>query len=86
MGSLASQAVGPPLNDQEMSCTGRTFPDLGRKLLPRAPLAQQQVHPHDGTLGKLAVSGGKGLATTYEAMIRGAFADRFWDTPGSRNR
>jgi len=31
--SLASQAVGPPLSDFEMSCRGRTFPDVGHKLL-----------------------------------------------------
>ena len=33
--SLASQAVGPPLSDFEMSCSGRTFSNLGRKMLPR---------------------------------------------------
>ncbi len=31
--ALASQAVGPPLNPTEMSAIGRTFPDLGYKLL-----------------------------------------------------
>ena len=30
--SLASQAVGPPLSDMEMSYAGRTFPDIGKKL------------------------------------------------------
>ena len=31
--SLASQAVGPALNDVEMSFAGRGWEDLGRKLL-----------------------------------------------------
>src|SRR3954470_22707416 len=30
--SLASQAVGPPGSDFEMSCAGRIFPNMGRKL------------------------------------------------------
>jgi hypothetical protein len=29
--SLVSQADGPPLNGNEMSCGGRTFPDVGHK-------------------------------------------------------
>ncbi|MDD5754938.1 MAG: cytochrome c peroxidase, partial [Methylococcales bacterium] len=45
--SLASQAVAPPLNDSEMSCTQRAFPDLGRKLLSRTPLATQEIHAPD---------------------------------------
>lgn len=32
-GSLASQAVGPPVNREEMSFVGRSFKDVGRKLL-----------------------------------------------------
>ena len=31
--SLASQSVGPPNNEVEMSWLGRTFQDLGRKML-----------------------------------------------------
>ncbi len=33
--SLASQAVAPPMDMKEMSCTLRTFPLFGRKLLKR---------------------------------------------------
>jgi cytochrome c peroxidase len=42
--SLASQAVGPPLSTDEMSFIGRTFPDIGHKLLHPAlrPLALQK--------------------------------------------
>jgi cytochrome c peroxidase len=79
MSSLASQAVGPVLSDDEMSFIGRRFPDLARKLLPRAPLAKQRVHPFDSVLRKLVVKGGKGLTTTYEAMVRDAFVARFWN-------
>jgi cytochrome c peroxidase len=65
--SLASQAVGPPLNSVEASATGRVHPDIGQKFdrlkikkLPREsgkklkqlrPLGQQLVHPQDSVLG-----------------------------------
>src|SRR4028119_1487421 len=65
--SLASQAVGPPLNSVEQSATGRIHPDIGQKFdrlkikkLPREsgkklkqlrPLGQQLVHPEDSVLG-----------------------------------
>lgn len=65
--SLASQAVGPPLSDFEMSATGRTFEEIGQKFrkgkknkLPRElgkklkllrPLGKQIVDPEDSVLG-----------------------------------
>jgi cytochrome c peroxidase len=68
--SLASQAVGPPLNSVEQSATGRVFPDVGQKFdqikvkkLPREtgkklkqlrPLGKQLVHPQDSVLGSLS--------------------------------
>ena len=52
LASLASQATGPPLSDVEMSYAGRTWPDIGKKLLrapqggaPLRPLAYQKVAP-----------------------------------------
>jgi len=81
--SLASQAVGPLLNDFEMSCAGRSFANVGQKLLqgPTVPLARQEVHPDDSVLGPLANSQtGLGLNTTYRQLIEEAFADRFWDS------
>ena len=51
--SLASQAVGPPLNDVEMSWGGRSWPDLGRKMLALKPLAKQAVHASDSSLATL---------------------------------
>ncbi|MBI4332077.1 MAG: hypothetical protein HY673_12415 [Chloroflexi bacterium] len=81
--SLASQAVGPPLSDLEMSFAGRTFPDVGKKLLPARPLAFQNVHPNDSVLGPVAATGpgAKGLTiTTYADMVRNIFQTKYWDS------
>ena len=78
---LASVAMEPPLNALEMSCKGRDFEDLAQALLPRQPLQQQAVHPEDSVLGPLRAAHGEGLETTYEALIRQAFAPRFWESP-----
>jgi cytochrome c peroxidase len=75
--SAASQAVGPPNNGTEMSCTGRTFAQLGRKLLARQPLGHQQVDTTDSVLGSLSASPGNGLTTTYAALINQAFRSQF---------
>lgn len=77
--SLASQAVGPPLSDVEMSWIGRSWPEIGRKLLPLRPLADQLVHPTDSRLAQLRHASGRGLATTYDAMVRAAFRAEFWN-------
>ena len=80
MASTASQAVGPPLSGVEMSASGRTFIKLGKKMLSLQPLAEQEVKGDDSALGPLAVSGGKGLTTTYGDMIRAAFVDKWWNS------
>ena len=86
--SLASQAVGPPTSDFEMSFRGRTWPKIGKKMLSLPPLAKQAVHPRDSVLeSPLAKStdiGGvitliKGLNTTYTAMIQAAFQPQYWN-------
>jgi cytochrome c peroxidase len=74
--SLASQAVGPPVNDTEMTCGGRPFNgsgSLAAKLLARTPLAHQHVDPTDSVLGAVA-AGGNGLTVSYQSMINGAFS------------
>lgn len=86
--SLASQAVGPPGSNFEMSFEGRSFPDIGRKMLSLRPLAKQLVHPNDSVLGAMAratispsglVVGLPGLnVANYKPMIRAAFKDRWW--------
>jgi cytochrome c peroxidase len=87
--SLASQAVGPPGSNLEMSCDGRGFEQIGQKLLLRSatsrvpvtiPLSGQTVDPSDSVLGVYAGGTGKGLTTNYEALIKQAFASRFWSS------
>jgi cytochrome c peroxidase len=80
--ALASQAVAPPLNDSEMSCKQRTFPDIGRKLLKHRPLENQDVHLEDSVLAQLRDSSGKGLNTSYENLVKTAFASRYWSGTG----
>jgi cytochrome c peroxidase len=78
--AAASQAVGPPLSDVEMSWAGRNWLDLGRKMVARRPLASQFVAPTDGVLGPLANPAGPGLTPglTYGDMIRATFEERWW--------
>lgn len=86
--SLASQAVGPPLSAFEMSAQGRTFPDVGRKLLSLIPLGRQIVHPGDSVLGvnsnavvlpNGSIGGAPGLKISYQQMIQNAFANNLWN-------
>jgi len=74
--SLASQAVGPPNNDVEMSCAGRAFNGTGSlaaKMLARTPLGLQLVSPSDSVLGALSRAPANGLNTSYTQMITDAF-------------
>jgi len=79
--SLASQAVGPPMDTTEMSFIGRTFPKLGKKMLSLRPLAQQQVSASDSSLGFLSqgAPGGTGLNTSYKTLIENAFHPQYWN-------
>ncbi|MBI5118999.1 CHRD domain-containing protein [Candidatus Poribacteria bacterium] len=85
--SLASQAVGPPMSDFEMSFTGRPFADIGKKMLLLRPLAKQLVHPLDSFLGIYSsafldaqgkVKGQRGLNVTYRHLITTAFRPEYW--------
>ncbi len=69
--SLAAQAIGPPLNEVEMSYKGRTWTDLARKLYALKPLGRQTVAEDDSVLG-----GGLLADHTYVSLIRAAFAER----------
>ena len=81
--SLASQSVGPPLSNVEMSCAGRTWNgpnSLGAKMVPRTPLANQRVDPTDSVLGPLSNAPLTGLkcgfpdrVCTYADLIAAAF-------------
>jgi len=79
-GALASQSMGPPTNAVEMSCNGRTFADVGRKLLSTSPLALQKVSNTDSVLASLANPAGNGLRPqySYAALIKKAFDPRWW--------
>ncbi|WP_305042801.1 cytochrome-c peroxidase [Geoalkalibacter sp.] len=81
--SLASQAVGPPLDTGEMSWIGRDWPAIGRKMLSLRPLAKQDVHPQDSRLAPLRDASGKGLNTSYGALIQAAFHPEFWNSADS---
>jgi cytochrome c peroxidase len=78
--SLASQAVGPPISDLEMSFFNRPFPLIGRKLLSLRPLGLQIVDPTDSVLGRLSMSPQTGLRTSYAALIQAAFQDKYWNS------
>lgn len=86
-GSLASQSVGPPLSPFEMSCAGRIFPKIGKKLLAPGviPLAKQFVDPTDSVLGPLArgsgTPGSTGLTVSYADLIQQAFRPEWWSHP-----
>ncbi|MDD5275764.1 MAG: cytochrome c peroxidase [Methylovulum sp.] len=80
--ALASQAVAPPVNTSEMSCEQRTLPDIARKVLARRPLETQHIHPADSVLAERRDLSGKGLNTSYEALIKTAFAPRYWSGVG----
>jgi hypothetical protein len=86
--SLASQAVGPPLSNLEMSCGERAFPNIGRKLfgvLDRA-LALQKVHPQDSVFGapgpfgdlRGALPRGLAIAHNYRNLVQRAFESKWW--------
>ncbi len=84
--SLASQAVGPPLSDFEMSCSGRTFPDLGRKLLKLRALASQQVRSDDSLFSRmrgLVDRKGYGLRKKYDYLVKKAFHKDYWNVKGN---
>ena len=80
--SLASQAVGPPLNGVEMSFEGRQWTALGRKMLALTPLGRQQIAVDDSVLAPYINSGRVGLRPDagYGALIRAAFAPAYWNS------
>lgn len=79
--SLASQALGPPVNGEEMSCEGRGFNGphgIAARLLDRPVLAGQQVSPTDSALGEMSAWPDPGLRCgsapcTYRDLVADAF-------------
>ena len=80
-GAAASQAVGPATSDVEMSWNGKTFPELGRKMLSLRPLALQKVDREDSVLGEYAGGAATGLELSYGQLIRDAFRNEWWSSP-----
>ncbi|MDP3879435.1 MAG: cytochrome c peroxidase [Dehalococcoidales bacterium] len=87
--SLASQATGPALDPVEMSAAGRTFPELGRKMLSLVPLGKQLVSHDDSVLGGLSnsmrypdgsVEYAPGLHDSYAELIEASFRDYLWNS------
>src|SRR2546422_9268914 len=78
--SLASRPVAPPLSNLEMSYDARNFPILGRKAVPRRPLARQVVAPDDSVLGVLCRWPLQGLNKTYGDIIAAAIQNQWWDS------
>lgn len=74
--SAASQAVGPPGSDFEMSCGGRAFPDIARRLLDNPILKAQSIHPDDSVLHHFA----QGARPKYNELIMAAFRSQYWDS------
>jgi len=79
--SLASQASGPPGSDFEMSAHGRSFPDVGKKMLYLRPLQGQQVSATDSVLAARRHTSGLGLSdANYAAMVQKAFRPEWWNS------
>ncbi len=85
--ALASLATEPPLSDAEMACQQRSWPDIGRKLLTRQPLASQQVHFQDSVLAPFSQSSAAalrpGLNLTYKNLVTRAFSPKYWSYSGT---
>jgi cytochrome c peroxidase len=65
----------------EMSCGGRIFENVGRKMLKYVPkpLAGQTVDPTDSVLGPYRDTT-DGLSVSYKALIQRAFNSRYWSS------
>ena len=81
--ALASQASGPANNHVEMSADGRSFPELGHKMLSMRVLAGQSVAADDSVLSAYRASDDNGLIQTYADMARTAFKPDWWNANAS---
>ncbi|AGA24479.1 cytochrome-c peroxidase [Singulisphaera acidiphila] len=77
--ALASQAVGPIVNEVEMSYLGRSFHHLAGKLLEAPVLGYQTVAADDSHLGPFIEAKLVGMGSTYRALIQKAFRREWWD-------
>ncbi len=78
--SLASEAVGPALSSFEMTCGGKNFTQLARKMLSLKPLNNQIVDSTDSVLGGYAKPGlGLKSGFSYKSLIQQAFNEAYWN-------
>jgi cytochrome c peroxidase len=82
-GAAASQSTGPALSGTEMSCGGRIWPNVGRKLMGLNVLANQMVDPSDSVLGGIANPNGFGLTVSYDYLVTKAFKSDLWNGVGT---
>lgn len=73
--SAASQAVGPPNSNVEMSCGGRSHANIAKRVFDNPILMTQTIDPTDSVL---AVYAGP-AKPKYSALIKAAFQPRLWD-------
>lgn len=78
--SLASQAIGPAVNEVEMSYKGRPLSQIGKKLLPLTILGKQQVHIEDSVLGTYSNWPATGIKAKYRALVQAAFQPDWWNS------
>jgi hypothetical protein len=81
--SLASQGVGPALNEVEMSWHGRPWAAMARKLYSLQPLGRQTIHPNDSVFSGLVhpETGRLYPGITYVVLIQAAFQPELWSAP-----
>jgi len=82
--SLAAQALVPVLSETEMSCRGRTWPHVGRRLLTAPALRRQTVDATDSVLGTYA-NATKGLRVNYLTLVQQAFTSNLWNSSATAN-
>ena len=83
--SAASQAVGPVLSSFEMTCEGKSFPEVGKRLLLLRALQTQTVAPDDSVFSKMPggsiVASRFGINPKYRDLVQQAFNRNYWDSP-----
>jgi len=79
--SLASQAVGPPLNSVEESATGRIFPDVGQKF--DSKLKVKKLPRETGKKLKSLTPLGKQLVASDDSVL-GQYSK--WPQPGLKQK
>ena len=81
--SLASQAVGPPTSQLEMSCAGRTLPRHRQEAAAHQAAALQDVDPTDSMLGPFAsATAPASSSSTLRDLIKKAFDPKYWSAAG----